>query len=202
MTKAGRIGATLTRRSATLLTGPIFRTAVRDSFVKLDPRQQIRNPVMFVVLAGQRSHDRPCNRCAHRCDQPGRPAVVRRRDRAWLWLTVLFANFAEAVAEGRGKAQADALRATRRDVQARRLIGRSRDRGSIACRRARCGATTWSSSKPKRRYPPTARSSTASPRSMRARSPVSRLPWCASRGATFPPSPVARVCCPTGWSYA
>jgi K+-transporting ATPase ATPase B chain len=47
----------------------------------------------------------------------------------WLWLTLLFANFAEAVAEGRGKAQADALRATRRDVQARRLIGRRREQG-------------------------------------------------------------------------
>ena len=51
------------------------------------------------------------------------------RSPLWLWLTLLFANFAEAVAEGRGKAQADALRATRRDVQARRLIGRSREQG-------------------------------------------------------------------------
>jgi len=124
-----RPGATLSRRSATLVTGPIFRTAVRDSFVKLDPRRQIRNPVMFVVLLGSvLTTVLAIAALTGQAPEVGRPWFVVAIA-LWLWLTVLFANFAEAVAEGRGKAQADALRATRRDVHARRLIGRSREQG-------------------------------------------------------------------------
>ena len=126
MTRAGAISdATLVRRRTKLLTGPMFRTAVRDAFVKLDPRLQIRNPVMFVVLLGSiLTTALAIAALAGRTSQVGEPWFVVAIA-AWLWLTLLFANFAEAVAEGRGKAQADALRATRRDVQARRLIGRT-----------------------------------------------------------------------------
>jgi K+-transporting ATPase ATPase B chain len=97
----------------------ILRRAVIDSFRKLDPRRQIRNPVMFTVFVG-----------SILTTGLGVDAVIRGGEEpawfifgvsAWLWFTVLFANFAEAVAEGRGKAQADALRATRRDVQAKKL---------------------------------------------------------------------------------
>ena len=93
--------------------------AMGDAFRKLSPRAQVRNPVMFVVfvcsimttglwlqaLAGQGEA----------------PAGFILAVAAWLWFTLLFANFAEAIAEGRGKAQAAALRSARRDVLAKRL---------------------------------------------------------------------------------
>ncbi len=102
-----------------LLDGPIVRRAVRESFLKLDPRHQLRNPVMFVVLI-----------CAVLTTAL---AVVTLRGggeeplgfvvavSVWLWFTVLFANFAEAMAEGRGKAQADSLRKARGHVMAKQL---------------------------------------------------------------------------------
>ena len=98
----------------------MWRTAVRDSFVRLDPRQQIRNPVMFVVevtsvlttiLFFQALFGRG-----------EAPAPFIGSVSAWLWFTVVFANFAEATAEGRGKAQAEALRRARRDTPAKRLL--------------------------------------------------------------------------------
>ena len=98
-----------------------MRRAVVDAFVKLDPRHQIRNPVMFVVAGRQRRSRRCCS------SRRWSPAAARRRrlhrsaSRLWLWFTVLFANFAEAMAEGRGKAQADTLRKARRDVTAKKL---------------------------------------------------------------------------------
>ena len=120
--------ATAVRR-APLMTQAMLRTAVHDSFVKLDPRLQIRNPVMFVVLIGSVLTTLLAMAGAlGQTPQLGGPwfvAVVA----AWLWLTLLFANFAEALAEGRGKAQAAALRATRRDVKARKLRGRNREQG-------------------------------------------------------------------------
>jgi K+-transporting ATPase ATPase B chain len=102
----------------------IVRGAIIDAFAKLNPRDQVRNPVMFVVfvvsilttiLWGQ--------------------ALVGKGEASaafigwvaiWLWFTVLFANFAEAMAEGRGKAQAASLRKTRRDVVAKKLAGPGR----------------------------------------------------------------------------
>ncbi len=88
-------------------------TALRDAFLKFDPREQIKNPVMFVVFLGAIW-----------------ATVELARDFSafnvqivlWLWFTVLFANFAEAVAEGRGKAQAESLRKTRTQTNARRLV--------------------------------------------------------------------------------
>ena len=97
----------------------LAKRAVRDSFVKLAPREQAKNPVMLMVylsailtlalfvlsLFGITD------------SQPGFIISIS----AVLWLTVLFANFAEALAEGRGKAQADSLRAAKRDVPAHKL---------------------------------------------------------------------------------
>jgi potassium-transporting ATPase ATP-binding subunit len=115
-----------TRVQAKFLTGPIVSGAIRDSFVKLDPRVQFRNPVMFVVYVGSILTTLVGIAAAlGAVTDAGRPGFVLHVS-AWLWLTVLFANFAESVAEGRGKAQAATLRAMRQHVHARRLLGNSR----------------------------------------------------------------------------
>jgi len=119
--------AVIERRS--FLTRPIVLSGLADSFRKLDPRVQVRNPVMFVVFVGSILTTILGLLAALGAVQGvGRPGFVLSIA-TWLWLTVLFANFAEAVAEGRGKAQAAALRSTRREVQAKRLQqGRRSDR--------------------------------------------------------------------------
>src|SRR5580692_9417804 len=85
-----------------------------DAFKKLDPRVQIRNPVMFVVEVG--SVLTTYSAVIHN-------SIFAWTITVWLWLTVLFANLAEAVAEGRGKAQAETLRRAKREAVARKLIG-------------------------------------------------------------------------------
>ena len=90
----------------------ILRQALVDSFKKLDPRVQVHNPVMFVVYVGTIV-------CACYAVEPAGTFMVSIT--IWLALTVLFANFAEAMAEGRGKAQADSLRRLRTETAARRL---------------------------------------------------------------------------------
>src|SRR5215472_6234147 len=106
--------------AATMLDPKIMLPAIRASFVKLDPRLMMKNPVMFVVEV-----------------VAALTTVIFLRDLVtgganlaftfqiilWLWFTVLFANFAEAVAEGRGKAQADMLRKTRTESQAKLMSG-------------------------------------------------------------------------------
>src|SRR5499427_9142329 len=98
---------------------PIVRRAIIDSFTKLDPRHQVRNPVMFVVEVGSVLTTALFIQAL--VGQGEAPASFILGVSAWLWFTVLFANFAEAMAEGRGKAQADALRKARKDIQAKRL---------------------------------------------------------------------------------
>src|ERR1700728_4300056 len=85
-----------------------------DAFLKLDPRVQIKNPVMFVVEIGS---------VLTVYDAIVQPSIFAWTITAWLWITVLFANLAEGVAEGRGKAQAETLRRTKQETVARRLIG-------------------------------------------------------------------------------
>jgi K+-transporting ATPase ATPase B chain len=112
------------RTSASALLDPkILIPAIGSAFAKLDPRAMIKSPVMFVVEV-----------------VAALTTVIFLRDLAvgaanlgftfqiilWLWFTVLFANFAEAIAEGRGKAQADALRRTRTETKAKRLTGSDR----------------------------------------------------------------------------
>src|SRR5437879_8326448 len=94
----------------------ILRRAVCDSFVKLDPRLMARNPVMFVVEVGSVLTTLLFLRDVRTATAADNVFVGLVA--AWLWFTVLFANFAEAVAEGRGKAQADALRKTRSETVA------------------------------------------------------------------------------------
>jgi K+-transporting ATPase ATPase B chain len=105
-------------KALSLLDGPILIGAVAGSFVKLDPRKQIRNPVMFVVEAAAAVTTGFFIRdvAVHASSAAFDIAIA-----LWLWFTVLFANFAEAVAEGRGRAQADFLRKTKSETTARRL---------------------------------------------------------------------------------
>ncbi len=101
-----------------LLEPTIVRRAVVDAFRKLDPRAVARNPVMFTVLVGSAVSTFFFLRdLATRGD-----ALFSGQITLWLWFTVLFANFAEAMAEGRGKAQADSLRKARSTMTARRLV--------------------------------------------------------------------------------
>jgi K+-transporting ATPase ATPase B chain len=97
----------------------IVRRAIGDSFRKLDPRHQVRNPVMFVVEVG--SFFTTGLFVQALVGHGEAPAWFILAISAWLWFTVLFANFAEAMAEGRGKAQADSLRKARKDIHAKRL---------------------------------------------------------------------------------
>src|SRR5215831_2801810 len=100
-----------------LLDPKILWQSLPDAFKKLDPRVQIRNPVMFVVEVGAAITTYTA------ITGPASDRVFNWTIVVWLWLTVVFANLAEAVAEGRGKAQAETLRRTKRETVARRLIG-------------------------------------------------------------------------------
>ncbi len=104
----------------------IVSSAVVDSFRKLDPRRMIKNPVMFVVEVGSLFTTLLFFYALAGDGAQGSPGFVLAVS-LWLWFTVLFANFAEAMAEGRGKAQADTLRKARKDVAAIRLSTASRD---------------------------------------------------------------------------
>jgi len=97
----------------------IYERAIWESFVKLDPRVEVRNPVMFVVEVGSVLTTVLWIQALF--GQGEAPAGFIGAVAIWLWFTVLFANFAEAVAEGRGKAQAEALRKTRKETQAKKL---------------------------------------------------------------------------------
>jgi K+-transporting ATPase ATPase B chain len=105
----------------------IMRRALTDSIIKLNPLYQVRKPVMFVVEIGSLlttvlfiySLFKPA----------GETSSFILTISLWLWFTVLFANFAESMAEGRGKAQAETLRSSRKDIQAKQLARPSRDSG-------------------------------------------------------------------------
>jgi len=97
----------------------LYRRAATDAFRKLDPRTMVRNPVMFIVQVGSVLTSALFIQAL--VGQGETAPWFIGMVAAWLWLTVLFANFSEAVAEGRGKAQADALRRTRRETLAKRL---------------------------------------------------------------------------------
>src|SRR3954454_11443242 len=114
--------------ATTLLDPAIVGPAIGQAFIKLDPRTLMKNPVMFVlevvtllttvilvrdIVAG------------------GQSIAFELQIVIWLWFTVLFANFAEAVAEGRGKAQADTLRKTRTETQAKLLTGEDRTKYNL-----------------------------------------------------------------------
>lgn len=107
-------------KSKPLFDGPILRQAISDAFRKLDPRQQVKNPVMFVVAVGALFTTGIVMRDL--VNQNTSELGFNLQIALWLWFTALFANFAEAMAEGRGKAQADSLRKTRKEMVARKLV--------------------------------------------------------------------------------
>ena len=112
--KATSAAARSNRVSAGLLDPKQLLRSTPDALRKLDPRVQLRNPVMFVVQVGA---------VLTTIEAVVAPTVFAWVITVWLWLTVVFANLAEAVAEGRGKAQAETLRRTKRETVARRLVG-------------------------------------------------------------------------------
>ena len=108
------------KRARPLFDPPIVRRALRDAFVKLDPRTEAKNPVMFVVWVGSAVTTLIFGRDLI-AGVGGWERAFVGQIALWLWFTVLFANFAEAIAEGRGKAQADELRKTRTTTPAKKL---------------------------------------------------------------------------------
>jgi K+-transporting ATPase ATPase B chain len=123
-------------RARPLLDPPIVKRAIKDSFVKLNPRAMMKNPVMFVVEVGAAM----TTILAVRDFATGAGGVgFTFQITLWLWFTVLFANFAEAMAEGRGKAQADTLRKTKTETTARRLRGATEE--SVPATALRSGDT-------------------------------------------------------------
>ncbi|CAJ9726926.1 potassium-transporting ATPase subunit B [Burkholderia pseudomallei] len=111
----------MTQHSATrsMFDPALVRPAIVDSFKKLTPRTQLRNPVMFCVYVG--SILATILWIAALTGQAEAPAGFILAVALWLWFTVLFANFAEAIAEGRSKAQAASLRSAKKDVMAKKL---------------------------------------------------------------------------------
>src|SRR5438477_1212860 len=116
-----------TVKARALFDTSILTSAVADSFRKLTPRRQVRNPVMFVVYMGSVLTTLLWLQAL--VGKGEAPGWFIFSVSVWLWFTVLFANFAEAMAEGRGKAQAASLRKARRDLEAKRL--RHAERGHI-----------------------------------------------------------------------
>jgi potassium-transporting ATPase ATP-binding subunit len=132
-----QIPASHERQAISLFQREIVKRALIDSFKKLDPRVQIRNPVMFVVEIGsvittvtwliQAFGGKPTLGFADGARGGSEPAWYTFTLAVWLWLTVVFANMAEAFAEGRGRAQADTLRSMRKET-----VARLRDGGTKA----------------------------------------------------------------------
>ena len=128
------------------MTKSIFQQALVDSFVKLLPQHQWRNPVMFVVYIGSILTTFLYFQALGGKGEA--PAGFILAVTLWLWFTVLFANFAEAVAEGRSKAQAAALRAVKRDVAAKKLSAARRDAAISWVPSTICARETGSWSRP------------------------------------------------------
>ena len=107
-------------KKRSLFEPTIVRRALWDSIKKLNPKYQLKNPVMFVVEVGSILTTLLFFHAVLTGKGEASPSFIFQIS-LWLWITVLFANVAESMAEGRGKAQADALRKTRRDITAKRL---------------------------------------------------------------------------------
>src|ERR1700745_1668060 len=103
-------------KARSLFDWNIVRPAIGDAFKKLNPRLMVKNPVMFVTMVGA-----ALTTFGIFTAEPSLRGFVAQLA-TWLWFTVLFANFAEAMAEGRGKAQAATLRRMRTTTMARRLV--------------------------------------------------------------------------------
>jgi K+-transporting ATPase ATPase B chain len=122
-----------------LFDAGIVKQAVKDSFRKLTPRHVAKNPVMFVVEVGSLLTTILFFRDLVKPGADMAPLWFTGAVTGWLWFTVVFANFAEAVAEGRGKAQAASLRKMRTQTNARRLVGPDRREESVSANVLRTG---------------------------------------------------------------
>ncbi len=109
-----------THKARSLFDPEIALPAIFNSFTKLDPRHQIKNPVMFVVFVGSLLTTGLYFQALIGHGETKASFILAIA--LWLWFTLIFANFAEAMAEGRGKAQAESLRKTRKDTSAKKLI--------------------------------------------------------------------------------
>ncbi len=114
-----------TSKTKSLFDPPLIRKAVLDSFLKLSPRNQMRNPVMFCVFVGAILSSGLFVQSLLGAGEA--PSGFILQISLWLWFTLLFANFAEAMAEGRGKAQAESLRKARKEVKAKKLSSPQKD---------------------------------------------------------------------------
>ncbi len=108
----------MVKKSVNVIDRGIITTGIKDSLKKLDPRIMIKNPVMFVTWVGALL----CTWSAFYNTIIGNPSGFEIQIAAWLWFTVLFANFAEALAEGRGKAQAEGLKKGKATLTAKKLV--------------------------------------------------------------------------------
>src|ERR1700744_5272629 len=126
--------ATHQRQGVSLFRGDIVKRALIDSVIKLDPRVQIRNPVMFVVEIGATITTVTwlIQVFGGKALGGSDPAWYTFVISFWLWLTVVFANLAEAFAEGRGRAQADTLRAMRQETIARMKDGSTKQASQLS----------------------------------------------------------------------
>src|SRR6266496_1359845 len=120
------------RKEKAIWEWKIVRRAVWDAFLKLNPRKMMGNPVMFVVEIGSVI-------TTALLFQGGPAFKFNLQITLWLWFTVVFANFAEAMAEGRGKAQADTLRKARSETIANRLVGNDGRVEKVASSKLRAG---------------------------------------------------------------
>ena len=114
-----------TVKKKSLFDPPLLRQATLDSFIKLSPRNQMRNPVMFCVFVGAILSSGLFIQSLLGTGEA--PSGFILQISLWLWFTLLFANFAEAMAEGRGKAQAESLRKARKEVKAKKLSSPQKD---------------------------------------------------------------------------
>ncbi len=142
------MGLSRGKRARPLFDPPIVRRAIVDSFVKLNPVTLAKNPVMFVVEVGAVLTTILMVRTLI---QGGAGFGFEFQIAAWLWFTVLFANFAEAMAEGRGKAQADSLRKTkteRRSKEAPSAAANSKSFPPRRCAKATSASASRTTSSP------------------------------------------------------
>src|SRR5436305_11232349 len=122
----------MSKKSKAVWEWKIVRRALWDSLIKLNPKKMMGNPVMFVVEIGSVI-------TTVLLFKGGAALKFNLQITLWLWFTVLFANFAEAMAEGRGKAQADTLRKARSETVANRLTGCNGQVEKIASSKLRAG---------------------------------------------------------------